>query len=590
MAARYPPGFHNYLGELPNTMDFLDQVAQSDLDPEIIERAKTLHRRAHACATSGDIYAARGLRREVEDIHVEIHKVASYRAFIGRLEEADTANLLACYLPERAWARDWARAPGSANACEFCHWAATRDQAMDCELLAIPLVAVLDRYVDERRRYCHWLRRLVAVVDEDHNLPPRRAPIDNYIVRVAEYSRARGPADNVWTYNRIVATMRETRARIDGTQANGRQLLRNGWQGAIGKMDRDSATAPARVRAFLTPAQTSELTEAIHYDARLYYVARFEIVEGGRCVDQRPRRWVLEHLRAHPPNVHRDRFFGGPLLTLESIWPLYEVDERAGVWVWCLWDETGPERWHRLFVGLLDGGDVDLHDMVVLNQRDEWARDIAIRWLDQERAREDRENETGGDYSDDQGSDRGPVTGVDASLYNADDEAESSEDAAEDEYNKDDDDDDDDLSPQLAYAEMHSHVLDRDRMSQPGEFSNLDWEGDGWVDGYSVHGSDGDEWDDSDLNDASGGEEWDDYSGGSESDLDEGEWVESDSGSDSGSDSDSDSDPDWNDEDEGEMASGSDIGPLMGPGTTLAEVMAACRGRDAREGGTGRSR
>ncbi|GKT62261.1 hypothetical protein ColTof4_02114 [Colletotrichum tofieldiae] len=522
MDANAFPTFEERTACLADAMEFLNQIIQANLEPEIIERATILYARVRACAApyETDIYEEMVVRREVMGMQDEVHKLANYHAFIHHLEEADTRNLLACYLPDRSWAQDWTQKPYFADGCELCrNWPTTSSQATDCQFLVTPLDAVFDSYIEERWGFCMWIRKLVVGIAD---FPQPQTLIDDYVIRVAEYSRMHSPIDDIWTYDRILNTMMETYDRVEGFQTNCRQFLRMGWQNTLRKIEVDTGTAAARVRAFLTPAQTLELEEAIHYDARMYYVASYDLTEDWRCVNQQPRRWVIDHLRTNPPTSGPQYFLWGKILTIDRLWSQFETDAQLNVWVWCQSSGTDRARWEKRFVGRLDGRDPELHALVILNKRERQALQETAEWrmqLDWER---ERGNEVYEMYHHDDDSDDSFDhefgCDPDAGLYEADDEAELSEDenlyerayegdtVAEDKANEGRDDNDvedgyDDslggLKPKLVLAEMHSHFLDRERMS-PRESE----------DGCSRVDSEEEHWETPDCADSSTNEEY----------------------------------------------------------------------------------
>ncbi|KZL87560.1 hypothetical protein CI238_01372 [Colletotrichum incanum] len=518
------PTFGERTTWLADAMESLKKIIQADLEPEIIEQATILHARVRACTSpyETDIYEEMAVQREVMDMQDEVHKVTNYRTFIHHLEEADTQNLLACYLPDRSWVQDWTQKPYFADGCELCqNWSTISGQATDCKFLTTPLDAVFDSYVDERWGFCMWIRRLMVGIAE---FPQPQTLINDYIIRVAEYSRMHSPIDKIWTYDRILNTMLETYDRVKGFSTTCRQFLRMGWQNTLRKIEVDTDTAAARVRAFLTPAQTSELKEAIHYDARMYYVASYDLTEDWRCVNQQPRRWVIDHLQTNPPTSGPQGFFWGKILTIDHLWPQFEIDAHTNVWVWCQFFETGRNRWDKRFVGRLDGRDPELHALVSFSIRERQALQEATQWrtqLDWEREHGNEVYEMGPYRSNDRSDDSFDYDfgyDLDAGLHEANDDSELSDDESlyerdyeadtvvENEANEGRDDNDvedeyDDclggFKPKLVLAEMHSHVLERERMI-PRESE----------DGCSHMDSEEEHWDTSDCSDSSTDEEY----------------------------------------------------------------------------------
>ncbi|KAK1596899.1 uncharacterized protein LY79DRAFT_508703 [Colletotrichum navitas] len=378
------PSFENRTAWLADAMRILDQVfLHSDLELEFIKRVAALRARVQACAAQYDseVDKEMAIHRDAIYLQHDVHKVTNYHTFIHRLEETDTLNLVACYLPESSWVQDMLRKPGFVVNCYLCReWATDHDQNRDCGFPTMPPVVFLRCFTDERRDFCWWLQKLVAGLAM---LPQPPTPMDGYIARVAEYSRAHSHGDNVWTYDRIFETMREAKFRAEGRQINYRQFLWTGWEDTLGRIRHDWATAATRVCGFLSSDRSDELVKAIQYDAGTYYVRSLTLTWDRRCVDQQPRQWVLEWLR-HYHSALKPRFkHWRRILTIDRVWPLFYVDKRLNVFAKIRFHETGPGCWEFRWIGRLDTPGSELWKLVRSNAQDEQAKRTAAEWSEQ---------------------------------------------------------------------------------------------------------------------------------------------------------------------------------------------------------------
>ncbi|KAK2061531.1 hypothetical protein LY76DRAFT_672513 [Colletotrichum caudatum] len=354
------PTLQNRKAWMAGALRFLNQVVHADLQPHFIERASALRARLRVCATPYDnVDQEMVIHRDAIELQHDIHRATNYRAFIRRSEEADTHNLLACYLPERSWVDDMLRQPGSVGDCLFCReWVTDSHQTRDCSFLTMPPVVI------------------VAGLG---TFPQSPTPMDDYVARVAEYSRSHSHRDNVWTYDRILEIMKETKLRAEGRQLNCRQFLWTGWQNTLGRIGHDGATAETRVHGSLAPDRSVDLRRAINYDARIYYVRSLKLTRDRRCLDQQPRRWVRNWLRRYPVAPRRsDRW--GRILTVDRVWPLFCIDKSRNVCAKMQFCGTDRRRWEYRWLGRVGTPGTELLALVRCNMRNQQARRTAAEW------------------------------------------------------------------------------------------------------------------------------------------------------------------------------------------------------------------
>ncbi|EFQ26783.1 hypothetical protein CGRA01v4_08948 [Colletotrichum graminicola] len=384
MNGNHFPTFENRTAWLADAMRILDQVfLHSDLGRDFIKRVAVLRDRVQSCAARHDSEVDKeiAIHRDAIYLQHDVHRATNYHNFIHRLEEADTLNLVACYLPESSWVQDMLRKPGFIVDCYLCReWATGHDQARDCGFPTMLPVVFLRHFTDERRDFCQWLQKLVAGLAM---LPQPPTPMDGYIARVAEYSRAHSHGENVWTYERIFETMKEAKFRAEGRQINYRQFLWTGWGDTLGRIRHDWATAATRVRGFLAPDRSEELVKAIRNDAGTYYVRSLRLTGDQQCVDQQPRQWVLEWLR-HYRSASKPRFKRWRrILTIDRVWPLFYVVKSLDMFVKIRFRETGRGCWEYRWIGRLDTPGSELWTLVRSNVWDEQARRTAAEWSEE---------------------------------------------------------------------------------------------------------------------------------------------------------------------------------------------------------------
>ncbi|KAK1992615.1 hypothetical protein LX36DRAFT_289749 [Colletotrichum falcatum] len=314
-------------------------------------------------------------------------------------------NLVACYLGDRPWAQDMLRKPSRVGGCAFCReWATSDYQRTDCSFLTMPPADMFGSFADERSRVCRWLQRLTAGFGMFPQCP---TPIDDYIGRVADYSRRGSLGGDPWPYERIVDTLKEAKSRAEGRQLNCWQLLGLGLDNTLRRLGHDWFTAAAGVGAFLTPVQAAELHDAIQCDARSYYLQAYIFDADGRCAYRLPRPWVLNQLQTMPPPapIAHDNIRWRQLLPTDRVWPMFWV-QGSEVFVWIQYREAGHGSWLRRWVGRLDDDGSELSALVRFNAQDERAMRMDAE-LRQEQGQQraqwhgGRDNEAGGGRADD---------------------------------------------------------------------------------------------------------------------------------------------------------------------------------------------
>ncbi|OHE96636.1 hypothetical protein CORC01_08093 [Colletotrichum orchidophilum] len=408
------------LMEVVESLQYLNGVT-ADLSPWINERVKELQDRAQACFApyDTDIHEELALYQDFLSLKNNVHEFTNYRHFLWRLQEADTRNLLGTYLSGRLWAQEWYPNMPVPHGCEYCwNWHTSRDQELECEFLFDPLEKIFQAYFLERAQTNEWVAKaMIGRTDE----PQPRSPIDDYLVRVSNYSLYHNHPDDGWDIERIYDVLLETDRRASGLHMNCREFLHMGWDKTVERIDSDGDTALARVRGMLSNAQAKELMQAIHYDGRMYYVASFYLDYDGRYLDQQPRQWVIDALATNPPGPWGTGVPWKRILTVDRFWPVFEVDDRGNVLAWCQFIETG-RRWKRRWVGTLDG-DWELQSIVENNMRNEWAWSEAdiIQHNELLRNRRMRMSGSAGTLVHEYQSDTGDAQNE--SLYEADDEA-----------------------------------------------------------------------------------------------------------------------------------------------------------------------
>ncbi|KAK2030274.1 hypothetical protein LX32DRAFT_331186 [Colletotrichum zoysiae] len=421
------PTLQNRKAWIAGAIRFLNQVAHADLQPHFIERASALRARLRICVIPHDnVEQEMAIHRDAIELQHDVHRTTNYRAFIRQLEEADTHNLVACYLPERSWANDMLRQPGSLGDCFFCReWVTDSHQRRDCRSIVVPPFVFLGGFEDERQDFCRWLQTIVAGLG---TFPQSPTPRDDYVARVAEYSGRHSNRDNVWTYDRILNTMKEAKLRTQRRQLNYRQFLWTGWQDTLGRIGHDGATAATRVRGFLAPDRSVELERAINYDARRYYVRSLKLTRDQRCVNQRPRRWVRTWLRRYPVAPRLSNRWGR-ILQIDRVWPLFCIDKSCNnVYAKIQFCGTDRRRWEYRWLGRLDTPGTELLAHFLGNLTNQQAIRKAAEWrAELEREGQEGESAAGGGRAMDDADVRMELDD-DSSMTEDNDGAESSDD------------------------------------------------------------------------------------------------------------------------------------------------------------------
>ncbi|KAK2045240.1 hypothetical protein LZ31DRAFT_260739 [Colletotrichum somersetense] len=420
------PTLQNRNAWMVGAIRFFNQVAHADLQPHFIERASALRALLRICVIPHDnVEQEMAIHRDATELQHDIHRTTNYRAFIRRVEEAETHNLVACYLPERSWANDMLRQPGSVGDCLFCReWVTDSHQTRDCRILTMPPVVFLGHFEDERQDFCRWLQTIVAGLG---TFPQSPTPMDDYVARVAKYSGRHSHRDNVWTYDSILDTVKEAKLRAEGRQLNYRQFLWTGWQNTLGRIGHDGATTPTRVRGFLAPDRSVELKRAINYDARRYYVRSLKLTRNRRCVNQQPRRWVRNWLRRYPVAPRRSNRWG-KILKIDRVWPLFCIDKSCNVCAKIQFCGTDRRRWEYRWLGRVDTPGTELLALVRSNMGNQQARRKAAEWrAELELEGQGGESVVGGGRAVDDGGVRMELD-EDSSMTEDNDGAESSDD------------------------------------------------------------------------------------------------------------------------------------------------------------------
>ncbi|KAJ0301457.1 hypothetical protein COL5a_011022 [Colletotrichum fioriniae] len=354
MDVHYLPTFEKRRERLEEVFDFLGDTDPESVSPKLREPLLALQRRADArrAPYDADIEEELAMWQDFLEIREDIHKFMGYRRFLWRLREADTKNFLATYLSGRSWAREWLPNGGVPyNACEQCnHWLPSRQQECECQFICQPLWWILEDYHLERDRFNVWLRNATMSMGiADKPQPP--SPVDDFFVRVANYSLEHDTPGESWDVRDIYEVLLQTDSHARGEQVTCRDFLQMGLDYTLNRINWDQMSVLSRVHGILSDAEAQELVEAIHCDGLMYYISSFYLDIDGRYVDQQPRQWVINYLDANP--APRDIYNGVPfgrILTPSYLWNVYFIDGDGNVTVFCQFKETGDE-WIKYWLG-----------------------------------------------------------------------------------------------------------------------------------------------------------------------------------------------------------------------------------------------
>ncbi|KAK1971961.1 hypothetical protein LY78DRAFT_708902, partial [Colletotrichum sublineola] len=332
------------------------------------------------------------IHRDAIELRDDIHRATNYPTFIRRLQKTDAQNLAACYLPQQSAIQNILRNPSLNDGCGFCSfcpfWLTGVEPNRDCSFLTRPLSESYTLLMEERREFSRWVRKQVVGATASPQPP---SPMDDYIARVAEWSRRHSRVDNVWAYSRILDVMHEALLRVQGRQLTWREFLQTGWENTVKRIDFDWGTTAARVQDVLMPEWADELKKAIHFDARMYYVETFSVTEDQRCVYQQPRGWVHDELRRHPPGPCPWGADWQKILTVDRVWPLVEVGQSSNVFAKVQFRETSRGFWLPWWLGRLDTPGLEgleLSEFVRSNRWNKEAKRKADEWEELDRVRE----------------------------------------------------------------------------------------------------------------------------------------------------------------------------------------------------------